>query len=158
MGKNNNTYVTREELTALMQSAIAEALKSVIGGAQTTSAQPQSTAQTSKGKRPYVKADGTTVMASEAQIANWERFKANAKPLTDAQKERISAIKASKEREPKLTRALEKELKIKANSLASTSCTVAEALACGWSPKAKDKAGRRAELKSIKAKIRASVK
>lgn len=108
------------------------------------------------GKVAFTKKDGTVIYGTAKQVAQWERYRDNAsKPLTDAQVARKEAIAESKEKEPERTRALEKALKVKAGSFENTAITLKEALDAGWKPKASDRAGRRAELKAIKAKVRA---
>lgn len=135
---------------ALIEAAIAYAKATglTVADAQpearTAKAQPKADAE----KVPFTKADGTVVYGSAKQVANWTRWREGSKEPTDAQKARSEAIKASKAREPELTRKLEKALGIKAGSLKSTAVTADECRALGWK-------GTRKELKGIKARIRA---
>lgn len=101
----------------------------------------------------YTNAKGETKMISKklADVYN----KRKAQPRTPEQEQLIEQIVANKAKEPERTRVLEKALKVKANSFENTAITLKQALDAGWKPKASDRAGRRAELKAIKAKVRA---
>ena len=94
----------------------------------------------------FRKADGTTKLVTPAQAAAWEKYRS--RELTEGQKNTITLIRESKVAEIDRTRALEKALGIKANSLKNTACTCEEVRALGWK-------GTKAELKAIKAQIRA---
>ena len=94
----------------------------------------------------FKKADGTVRKVTAAQAAAWEKYRN--RTLTEGQKATIELIRESKASEPARTRALEKALGLKPNSLKNTACTAAEVRALGWK-------GTKSELKEIKAQIRA---
>ena len=100
----------------------------------------------------FVKRNGEVKRVSKAQADAWtkgrEKWESNYDP------EVAKKIADSKAAEPARTRALEKALKLKANSLENTACTVDQALAAGWKPKGTTRKERREELKNIKARIR----
>ena len=132
-----------------MMKAMSErisALESTPKSAPARTGKSQPKAETKKV--PFTKADGTVIYGTQAQVDAWTQYRN--RTLTDGQKARIEAIKAGKLLEPKRTRALEKALGIKANSLKSTACTADECRALGWK-------GTRKELKELKAQVRAKV-
>ena len=139
-----------EQMMQMMQDM--QARMNALESAQAT-ATPKSEPKACKDdKVAFTKADGTVIYGTAKQVANWERYRN--RNLTEGQKSRIKAIEEGKLQEPKRTRALEKALKVKANSFANTAITLTQALDAGWKPKATDRAGRRAELKAIKERIR----
>lgn len=154
-GANTTAYVTREELNDLfvsLKADIAQMLKGASVG-ETPKAQPVAQPKAGKdGKVAFTKKDGTVVYGTPKQVAQWERW--SNRNLTEGQKATIETIKASKAKEPELTRKLEKALKVKAGSFMNTAVSVTQALEAGWKPKASDRRGRKDELASIKAKIR----
>lgn len=152
MAQKNNAQSAQmmEMMTQMMEQMklMSERMDALENERKTRTCKAQPKAEEKK-MVDFVKRDGTVIRVSEAQAANMERWRNGAKEPTEAQQKRIDAIKASKAREPELTRKLEKALGLKPNSLKNTACTADECRALGWK-------GTRKELKALKAQIRAS--
>lgn len=150
-------YVTREELNDLFASLkadIAQMLERKDMG-ETPKAQPTAQPKADKdGLVPFTNKAGVTKMVSQKQYDNWTRKKEQAQNRTPEQEQLIETIKANKAAEPERTRKLEKLMGLKANTLENTAVSVKVALEKGWKPKASDRAGRKEELRALKAKIR----
>lgn len=130
---------------------LVEVLLATLGSAPVSEPTPKAhtaVAQPTAEKLPFKKADGTVIYGTAKQIANWTRYREHGDKRTDEQKALGEVIKANKAKEPERTRALEKALGLKPNTLKNTACTADECRALGWK-------GTRKELKAIKAKIRA---
>lgn len=148
-------YVTMDALEVMLKALKNDIVNELKGSSvgETPKAQPVAQPKADKdGKVAFTKKDGTVVYGTPKQVAQWERW--SNRNLTEGQKATIETIKESKAKEPERTRALEKALKVKANSFANTAISVKQALEAGWKPKASDRRGRKDELASIKAKIR----
>ena len=124
----------------------ARALAALAGIGTGTTAKADTRKGAPKELVDFVKRDGTVKRVSAAQAAAWEKGRNRWEENQNA--EVAAQVRAAKAREPELTRALEKALGIKAGSLKNTACTAEQARALGWK-------GTRAELKAIKARIRA---
>ena len=146
MAKNVTLTLTQAQAKALM------ALLGNVSGEQADNAPTQKElVRNHNGKLRTPKQAANDLRLHEAREARLAKMSKRERKAHD---EMVASIVANKAAEQERTRALEKALKVKANSFKSTAVSVSEAMDAGWKPKATGKAERREELKAIKAQIR----